>query len=187
MSRSLSFHIPVSLPREDGTPVPILDIQTVLTDVCQGLEAIIDQDHLLEALQATLPDGHTAAQFWQALLLSARTQIEAEPAYTFVTARALLLALYQEVLTPLQPVELNDAPLLYTQYFPLYFQRGVEAGLLDPRLLDFDLFRLAQAIHPERDLLFTYPVLQTLYDRYSISSSIDAAIGLKPLQERKRL
>jgi ribonucleoside-diphosphate reductase alpha chain len=166
MSHSFSLPIAVPLPREDDPHNPGLAIQAVLSDVCQGLEASIDQGRLLEGLQATLPDAPTAAQFWQALLLSARTQIEGEPAFTFVAARALLLALYQEVFTPLQPVRLSDASLLYEQYFPRYFQRGVEAGLLDPRLLDFDLSRLAQALHPERDFLFAYPGLQTLYDRY---------------------
>lgn len=166
MSYARSLHTPASLPGEDDTPVPVLAIQTILTDVCQGFESVVDQDSLLEGLQTTLPDEPTSVQFWQALLLSARTQLEVEPAYTFVAARALLLALYQEVLPSSQLVRLHDASQLYQQYLPRYFQRGVEAGLLDPRLLTFDLPRLAQAIHSERDLLFAYPGLQTLCDRY---------------------
>lgn len=106
----------------------------------------------------------------QALLLVARTQIEVEPAYTFVAARALLLTLYQEVLAPTQCVGLTHASVLYQQYFPLYLQRGVESRLLDPRLLEFDLSQLTHAIHPERDLLFAYPGLQTLYDRYFLQA-----------------
>jgi hypothetical protein len=102
MSHSLSLPIAAPLPREDDPYGPGLAIQAVLSDVCQGLEASVDQDRLLEGLQATLPDAPTATQFWQALLLSARTQIEGEPAYTFGAARALLLALYQEVLTSLE-------------------------------------------------------------------------------------
>jgi ribonucleoside-diphosphate reductase alpha chain len=38
--------------------------------------------------------------------------------------------------------------------------------LLDERLLQFDLHRLAAALHSERDLNFDYLGLQTLYDRY---------------------
>jgi len=37
---------------------------------------------------------------------------------------------------------------------------------LDPRLLQFDLDRLATALKPGRDLQFNYLGLQTLYDRY---------------------
>jgi ribonucleoside-diphosphate reductase alpha chain len=45
-------------------------------------------------------------------------------------------------------------------------RRGVEAGLIDERLLQFDLRRLGAALKPDRDLQFTYLGLQTLYDRY---------------------
>ncbi|MBO0780796.1 MAG: hypothetical protein J2P37_18390, partial [Ktedonobacteraceae bacterium] len=168
MSHSLVFRPPTSLLGEGDASA--LNIQAVLTDVCQGLAPLIDQKRLREDLLTTLPDNATSAQFWQALLLAARAQIEIEPAYTFVAARALLLALYQEVQPSWQPIGLTDASVLYQQYFPLYFQRGVEVGLLDPRLLDFDLSQLAQAIHPERDLLFAYPGLQTLYDRYFLQA-----------------
>ncbi|HEY1016722.1 MAG TPA: ribonucleoside-diphosphate reductase subunit alpha, partial [Herpetosiphonaceae bacterium] len=39
-------------------------------------------------------------------------------------------------------------------------------GLLDPRLAEFDADRLAAALRPERDQLFAYVGMQTLYDRY---------------------
>jgi len=52
------------------------------------------------------------------------------------------------------------------EYFARGLAIGVEAGLLDERLLQFDLPRLAAALRPERDLQFSYLGLQTLYDRY---------------------
>jgi ribonucleoside-diphosphate reductase alpha chain len=45
-------------------------------------------------------------------------------------------------------------------------KRGVDAELLDDRLLQFDLQRLGAAIDASRDLQFDYLGLQTLYDRY---------------------
>jgi ribonucleoside-diphosphate reductase alpha chain len=42
----------------------------------------------------------------------------------------------------------------------------VKAELLDEKLLQFDLPRLAAALKPQRDLQFDYLGLQTLYDRY---------------------
>jgi len=165
MSHTQVFRLPAaSSGREEK--VSAFALQEILADVCQGLEPLVDQGHLRNILLTTLPDSFTSAQFWQALLLAARTQIELEPAYTFVAARALLLKLYQEIQPSWQPARLMEASRLYQEYFPLYFQRGVEAGLLDPHLLDFNLAQLAQAIRPERDLLFAYPGLQILYDRY---------------------
>lgn len=46
---------------------------------------------------------------------------------------------------------------------------GVEAGLLDPQLLQFDLERLKSAIVPARDGQFELLGIQTLYDRYFLN------------------
>ena len=54
----------------------------------------------------------------------------------------------------------------YAEYFPGFIKKGVEAELLDPRLLEFDLARLGAALKADRDLQFDYLGLQTLYDRY---------------------
>jgi ribonucleoside-diphosphate reductase alpha chain len=145
-------------------------LHALLADICQGFEGVIDQSRLRQAIEATFPDDASDEQCWQAILLAARAQIEMEPAYTFVAARALLLALYQEACLSVQAPRLAHASALYEEYFAPYLQRGVAAGQLDPRLLDFDLERLAPALCAERDLLFTYPGLQTLYDRYFLQS-----------------
>ncbi len=54
----------------------------------------------------------------------------------------------------------------YTDYFPRYIKTGIDAGLLDHRLAQFDLTRLAAALVKERDFQFGYLGIQTLYDRY---------------------
>ena len=53
-------------------------------------------------------------------------------------------------------------------YFPAFIERGIAAGLLDPRLRTFDLRSLGQALDANRDFKFGYLGLQTLYDRYFI-------------------
>src|SRR6185437_4449688 len=45
-------------------------------------------------------------------------------------------------------------------------KRGIDAELLDERLAQFDLSRLAKTLDANRDLKFGYLGLQTLYDRY---------------------
>ena len=54
----------------------------------------------------------------------------------------------------------------YADYFPGFIKKGVQAELLDEKLLQFDLARLGAALKAERDLQFDYLGLQTLYDRY---------------------
>jgi len=54
----------------------------------------------------------------------------------------------------------------YQECFPALIKKGVDNDLLDPRMGQFDLPRLAAALKAERDLQFDYLGLQTLYDRY---------------------
>ena len=58
----------------------------------------------------------------------------------------------------------------YAECLTQFINKGVEKELLDPRLQQFDLARLGQALVAERDAQFTYLGLQTLYDRYFIQS-----------------
>jgi ribonucleoside-diphosphate reductase alpha chain len=49
-------------------------------------------------------------------------------------------------------------------------KKGNELGFVDEKLNTFDLAKLGKAIIPQRDQNFTYLGLQTLYDRYFITS-----------------
>ena len=49
-------------------------------------------------------------------------------------------------------------------------EKGIELDFLNEDLKSFDLDKLGQAILEERDFQFTYLGLQTLYDRYFITS-----------------
>jgi len=97
-------------------------------------------------------------------ILAARALIERDPAYSYVTARLLLHTLRREALG--EDVAQEAMAERYAEYFPGFIRYGIEAELLDERLAQFDLTRLAQALKPERDLQFNYLGLQTLYDRY---------------------
>jgi ribonucleoside-diphosphate reductase alpha chain len=163
----MSFSAPQAHPPLSSPGGTTIDPVQVLAAVCQGYEAAVDRDLLHKEIEATLCEGMSEREVWQAMVLTARAHIEREPAYTFVAARILLLALYREALQPdALPTDFQQMQRLYRDYLPRYLRRGLESGLLDARLASFDLERLAEALHPERDLLFTYPGLQTLYDRY---------------------
>ena len=56
----------------------------------------------------------------------------------------------------------------HAAHFADYLKKGVELGRLDSSLLTFDVAKLANAMHVERDTRFTYMGLQTVYDRYLI-------------------
>ena len=105
------------------------------------------------------------------LVMSARTKVEQEPNYSFVTARILLDELRSEALSFLGIAEESSHPEMKENYpaaFKAYIDKGVELEMLDPNLKSFDLNKLGEAIDYDRDYQFTYLGLQTLYDRYFI-------------------
>jgi len=145
-------------------PLDIAALLDTCEAACAGVAGEVSARLILDHTLKNLYDGISMADVQQALILSARTLIEREPGYDFVTARLLLSSLVTEVFG--HPVNEADLPQTYAEYLPRFILRGIDAELLDPRLKDYDLERLAAALTPERDHLFGYLGLQTLYDRY---------------------
>jgi ribonucleoside-diphosphate reductase alpha chain len=151
---------------EDGCQVPLdsARLLALIESCCEGLGEAVDPALILKATLKDLYDGVPMEEVRKSVILSARALLEKEPAYSYVTARLLLHSLRFEVLG--EEIVQREMAERYTEYFPAFIKRGIEAELLDERLAQFDLPRLAQALHAERDLKFGYLGLQTLYDRY---------------------
>jgi ribonucleoside-diphosphate reductase alpha chain len=145
-------------------PLDTEKLTEMVTEACSGLGAEVNPKVVVEQAVRDLYDGISFNEVRRALILSARSLIEREPAYNYVTARLLLDLIRAEVLGK----SVNHAAMHsgYAEYFPHYIKLGVEAGLLDKRLAQFDLTRLAGAFTADRDFKFGYLGLQTLYDRY---------------------
>ena len=156
---------------EDGSLLPLDEarLAVIVEDACQGLEAVSATPILTEA-RRNLYDGITLDELSLAPILAARTLVEQEPNYAFVSARLLLDRLRREALSFVsgRPEQATQGQMAtrYASYFPDFVRTGIEAELIDPELGRFDLARLGAALRPERDLDFQYLGLQTLYDRY---------------------
>lgn len=145
-------------------PLDVARLQRLIETACAGLSSDVDAAPVVAETLRNLYDGVPIDEVYKAAILAARTLIEKDPDYTYATARLLFHTIAKEVLgRDVQPVEMQEA---YTGYFPGFIKKGVEAELLNPELLQFDLARLARALRAERDLQFDYLGLQTLYDRY---------------------
>ncbi len=159
---------------DDGFRVP-LDmnrLKDIVTEACHNLTDVNPED-ILKDVYRNLYDGVSLDDIHKAIVLSARTLIEQEPNYTYVTARILLHSLQREALGFLgltKDVSPQEMAAVYPKYFKAYLQKGVECELLDPCLLQFDLDKITAALDATRDLQFSYLGLQTLYDRYFIHS-----------------
>lgn len=160
----------IKMPNGESVPLDLDRVQTIVQEACRDLAEVDPEPVIKDALrnlynQASLEDVH------KVLIMAARALVEKEPNYTYVSARLLLDSLRAEALNKLgiqADATFDEMATLYPNYFMAYIAFGIEQGILDPKLKDYDLSRLAKELLPERDMQFTYLGLQTLYDRYFI-------------------
>lgn len=133
---------------------------------CRGLENIVAITDLLETAISQYYPGMKEHEVDLANIFSAKSKIEKDPAYALVSARLLLDVIYRET----TGLAASDSTLNKThkQYFKKYIKDAISYNRLSPKLLDFDLDLLSSSMDLQRDDLFSYIGLQTLYDRYFI-------------------
>ena len=165
--------INVTLANGARAPLDIGRMRTIVAEACSNLKGVEEKAILDEAMR-NLYDGVNESDVNTSLVITARTLVEKEPNYSFVTARLLMDKLRAEALGFLgiaQEATQSDMELYYARALPAYLKKGVELELLSPELLKFDHEKLGKALLADRDLQFTYLGLQTLYDRYFIHSN----------------
>jgi ribonucleoside-diphosphate reductase alpha chain len=146
--------VPLDMPRIEG----------VVRAACEGLTDYVTPAAILGETVKNLYDGVPLEEVYKSAILASRALIETDPAYSYVTARLLLHTVRGEVLG--EEVTQAEMRTRYAESFPRFIKYGIEVGLLDERLGQFDLKRLGAALNADRDLQFDYLGLQTLYDRY---------------------
>ena len=93
---------------DDGSE-STLDIQrinTIVEEACERL-ADVSSEEIIEEAKKNLYNGVNMADVRSSLVMTARTLVEKEPNYTFVTARILLDNLRTEALTPVSYTHLT--------------------------------------------------------------------------------
>lgn len=164
--------IEVTMPDGTRAPLDTARLRTVIDEACEGLEGVSADTIYTETIKNLYP-GVKIQDVRTSSVMTARTMVERDPNYSFVTARLLLDTLRSEALGFLGIAENSthgEMQYRYALTLQPYIEKGVELGLLSPHLLDYDMDRLGQALVADRDAQFTYLGLQTLYDRYFIHS-----------------
>lgn len=150
--------------RGQRVPLDMGRLQTLVESACADLGADVKPEPILAETKRNLYDGVPIDEVHKAAILAARTLIEKDPGYTRATARLLLHTIRKEIVgEELLHAEMHTR---YAEYFPTFIKKGVQAELLDEKLMQFDLAKLGAALNADRDLQFDYLGLQTLYDRY---------------------
>jgi len=142
------------------------ELRARITFACRDLgQNVVAEDVYQESIR-NFYEGIRSDEVDTANIMAARAKIEKEPNYTYVASRLLLDVIYRETFgTAAHDPEIEAK---HRAYFKEYLKKGIQHDRLDPKLLDFDLEKIASAMKLDRDLKFTYLGIQTLYDRYLI-------------------
>ena len=135
-----------------------------------GLEKDIDVNLIISGIENSIYDGMTTKEISQIIVMTVRSYIDRDPAYSVLAARLLLNTIYEGVIG--EDLDYANLDSLYKESFVKNIQSAVEVGLLSKDMLDYNLEWLATKIKPERDNLFKFLGIQTLYDRYFIKDPV---------------
>ncbi len=160
----------LTVKKRDGRLV-LFDVQKVRATLQRHSKEFssIPLDAVVNEVVKNIYDGVSTEEIEKAMVLSSISFIEKDAAYDFVSARLFLQKLYKEVVGQSMREE-RLASVAYRESFVKGIHGGIKLGILDSKLLEFDLKRLSEGLLLERDQLFRYMGIQTLYDRYFMKS-----------------
>ncbi|MCA8984615.1 MAG: ribonucleoside-diphosphate reductase subunit alpha [Planctomycetaceae bacterium] len=160
--------VQITVTLEEGTRVPFDSnrIAARLREACQGLEEVCSQEEILEEVLKSIYDGITTKEIYRAMILAVRARIERDPAYDQVASRLMLNVIYHDALGSAPSARKLEQ--VYRHQFEHYVIDGIAAERLTPELREYNLTLISEALQPQRDELFQYLGLQTIYDRYLI-------------------
>jgi ribonucleoside-diphosphate reductase alpha chain len=161
----------IILKRADGSSElwDGVDLRRRVEFALTGLDLCLSQDEIEHELRRAFFNEMTESDLRKTVILNAKSLIERDGDFARFSARILLTYIYEEVLDwNITRDGVSQLAAFHRRAFRANLVRGVEIERISPRLLDYNLDRLADAINPTSDLDFDYLGIQTLYDRYLI-------------------
>ncbi|MCB1276019.1 ATP cone domain-containing protein, partial [Prosthecobacter sp.] len=134
-----------------------------------GLDLCLTRAEIEMELRRSLNSDITLEDLKKTVILNAKTLMQKDADFAKFAARVLLSYIYEEVLGwDIVRDGIDQLREFHRRTFRRNLARGVEIDRYNPRLLQFDLDKLADALDPAADLDFDFLGVQTLYDRYLI-------------------
>lgn len=158
----------INVIKRDGKlePLDITKIQKQTKDATTGIKNVSQSELELDA-QIKFSNKITSTQLQETLIKTAVEKIDIDkPEWTFVASRLFIYDLYHRV-----GRELNGTKGIPYTKIEKYFQYGENQDRIIKGLKEkFNLDDINAAIKPERDFLFNYLGVKTLYDRYLLKN-----------------
>ncbi|MEM1440810.1 MAG: ribonucleoside-diphosphate reductase subunit alpha [Verrucomicrobiota bacterium] len=161
----------IVLNRADGTSDlwDGLDLRKRIEFAMTGLDLCLNQEEIEHELRRAFFNEMTEADLKKTVILNAKSLIEKDGDFAKFAGRVLLTYIYEEVLEwDIVRDGVEKLGEFHRRAFKANLVRGTEIERIAPRLLDYNLDVLSEAISPTADLDFDYLGIQTLYDRYLI-------------------
>jgi len=133
-----------------------------------GLDLRLSEDELMARLLRGVSMSLTPQEHRETVVLNAKNLLDVDADGRFLAGRILLTYIYEETLPWKVADGIDQLRESHRKAFLHYVSLGIEAKRLDPRLAEFRLKELADAIDPYADLQFDFIAIQNLYDRYLI-------------------
>lgn len=146
-----------------------LDLKRRIEFAGIGLDLSMPAEEIEGELRRSLYPEMKREDLRKTIILNAKAMIERDADFALFAGRILLTYIYEEVLEwDIVEDGVEQLKQAHKQGLKAYLKRAVEIERLHPKLLEYDLEKLADALDPSADLNFDYLGIQTLYDRYLI-------------------
>ena len=146
-----------------------LDLRKRIDFAMTGLDLCLDAEEIEQELRRAFFNEMSEDDLRKTVILNAKSLIEKDGDFAKFAGRILLTYIYEEVLDwDIIRDGVRSLGEFHRRAFKQNLVRGTEIERIHPRLLEYNLDRLADAVNPTADLDFDYLGIQTLYDRYLI-------------------
>ncbi len=161
----------IVVKRVDGTNVfwDGADLRKRIEFARIGLDLCLSNDQVEAELRRSVYDQISQKDLDATIILNSKTLIEKDADFAKFAGRIQLTYLYEEILGwNIERDGIGALKAAHQRAFRKYLEYGVAIKRLNPRLLEYDLQKLAAALDPSSDMEFDFLGIQTLYDRYLI-------------------
>lgn len=165
--QKMSFLRKLTITKSDGRTVLFnpKKMRETISRCAEGLDGI-DEGLIFDEAVKNVYDGIKATEIDKTLIMASTAFIEMEPDYSEFAARIYIQQMKKEAFGHSTFRKTKEAEEAYRESFVHAIELGVKAKIFDERLLEFDLKELASKLVLERDDLFKFIGLDTLYERY---------------------
>jgi hypothetical protein len=141
---------------ELASPALSHDLRERLSFARIGLNLTLGEDELIVRLLRSVSLSLSPQEQRETIILNAKNLLDVDADCRFLAGRILLTYIYEETLPWKITDGINQLKEAHRKAFLKYIPLGIEIGRLDPRLAEFKLKELADAIDPYADLAIRF-------------------------------